>query len=341
MKHNFNWGIIGYGNIAKNFEKNITEKKNNFLIGLSSNSKKIEKKEGVRIYNNEVDLLSNKEIDSIYISNLNSQHYKTAVNCLKYNKDFIIEKPSFINENEVNFFLDNFKSSNSFVMEGYMNIYHPQLILVKNLIQDNEIGDLKKIEIDIGFNIIKKFLFFKYYKFKKTHRLLDEKKGGGAIFDIGCYGVSSSRKIVETVFKEEIDFRLNNINGKMGQTKIDESASVSLSFNNGVIANIRCSIIKNLENTINIFGSKGEIKILEPWTPSPEAKINLVNSKGKKIIKTGTNDSAYWYEIDFFNNVLNSNNETKEIAKQNQIRDIKQNSLAIIDWRKILKQSMH
>ena len=116
----------------------------------------------------------------------------------------------------------------------------------------------------------------------------------------------------------------------MGQTKIDESASVSLSFNNGVIANIRCSIIKNLENTINIFGSKGEIKILEPWTPSPEAKINLVNSKGKKIIKTGTNDSAYWYEIDFFNNVLNSNNETKEIAKQNKIEVISANNFETV-----------
>lgn len=339
MQNKFNWGIIGYGNIAKNFRKNILEKKNNTLKGISSRTKKIDNIDNVTIYKDETDLLSDKNIDSIYISNLNNQHFKTAKNCLKNNKNFIIEKPSFIDEEEGNIFIEELKYSNSFVMEGYMNIYHPQIDLVKNLIQDNEIGDIQKIEINIGFNILKKFLIFEYYKYNKTHRLLDKNKGGGAIFDIGCYGISISRKIIKDMCKEEDNFKLTNISGKIGSTKVDEHAFVTLLFSNGITSNIKCSIVENLENTINIFGSCGEIKILEPWTPTYTAKINLINNKGKKIIKTGTMQSAYWYEIDFYNKAIESNLEIKKQIKKNQIIDIQKNTLAITNWSEKLKKS--
>ena len=332
MEYNFNWGIIGYGNIAKNFEKNISKKKNNILKGISSKSKKIKDTKNLEVYNDELSLLSNKDINSVYVSNLNNQHFESAINCIKNKKNFIIEKPSFINEDEKNIFIKSLELSNSLIMEGYMNLYHPQMNTVKDLILDNEIGDLKEIDATIGFSIIKKFLFFKYYKYKKNHRLLDKNKGGGAIFDIGCYGVATTRKIINDIFKESIDFRLINVDGKIGRTNIDETASASLLFDNDVISNIKCSIIKNLDDKIKILGSEGFIEILDPWTPCKEAKIILKNKKGKKIIHTGTSKSAYWYEIDFFNKMIIANSEKKIKIKNDQIRDIEKNTMTIIRW---------
>ena len=332
MEYNFNWGIIGYGNIAKNFERTILEKKNNILKGISSKSKKISNKAYLTLYQDELKLLANPDINSVYISNLNNQHFESAINCVKNKKNFIIEKPSFISEDEKNQFIKSLELSNSLMIEGYMNLYHPQMNLIKDLILDNEIGNLKEIEATIGFSIIKKFLFFKYYKYKKSHRLLDQKKGGGAILDIGCYGVATSRKIINNIFKEDIDFKLMNINGKIGRTNIDETASATLLFDNDITSNIKCSITKNLENKIKIFGSDGFIEILEPWTPTKKAKIILQNKKGRKTIHTGTNKSAYWYEIDFFNKMIMANLEIKKKIKRNQIKDIEKNTMTIIRW---------
>jgi predicted dehydrogenase len=332
VEYSFNWGIIGYGNIAKNFERNIFEKKNNTLRGISSKSKKIKDKKNLNLYNDELHLLANQDINSVYVSNLNNQHFESAINCIKNKKNFIIEKPSFINVDEKNQFIKSLELSNSFMIEGYMNLYHPQMSLVNDLILDNEIGNLIKIESTIGFSIIKKFLFFEYYKYKKNHRLLDQNKGGGAIFDIGCYGIATTRKIINNIFKEDIDFNLTNIEGKIGQTNIDESASASLLFDNNITSSIKCSIIKNLDNKIKIFGADGFIEILEPWTPTEGAKIILENKKGKKIIHTGTKKSAYWYEIDFFNKMIMANLEIKKKIKNNQIKDIEKNTMTIIRW---------
>jgi predicted dehydrogenase len=85
LEKQINWGIIGYGNIAKKFHENIKKISHNKLCAIST--KNIKYLEDLIVYDNELELLKNKKVNSIYISNINTQHYFSAINCLKNKKN--------------------------------------------------------------------------------------------------------------------------------------------------------------------------------------------------------------------------------------------------------------
>lgn len=338
IESQINWGIIGYGNIAKKFEENIKNINLNKLYAIST--KKITSGRDLIVYDKEIELLKNKKVNSIYISNINSQHFSSAMNCLKNSKNFIIEKPSFIDLEEAEDFVRAANESNCFFIESYMNLYHPQIDLVLSLIREKEIGYVKNISATFGFDItnsiLKRFIGFPYYRFKKNHRLLDKKNGGGAIFDLGCYLFSLANKIAK-LDMINLDYKITDVKGKFGRTDDDEHAQATIKFKNSIIANIECSFLKNLDNKVRIYGSEGVITINQPWVPNHNAEIIIETTIGKKIIKTGTDKNIHFYEIDFFNKIL------KDIFLSEQIKkiilnEVLENTVFLVTWLKILRR---
>jgi len=101
-KEVMNWGIIGYGNIAKVFEDTINSLSEHYLIALKTNKTLEDKKK--KITDNYFDFFSTKNLNSIYISNLNNQHFSSAIKCIENRKNFIIEKPALNSLSEYNVF---------------------------------------------------------------------------------------------------------------------------------------------------------------------------------------------------------------------------------------------
>jgi predicted dehydrogenase len=331
----FNWGIVGYGSAGMQFEENIGKVNSNKILAIASKKKP---KNNNKVFVSEQELMSYKDINSIYISNLNNQHYRTALNCIENYKDFIIEKPSFIDMAEANSFFQKIKDSSSLVIEGYMNLYHPQLKQLSCLIDDGEIGSIINISASYGFDIRSFFLGFAYHGYKKTHRLLDQTKGGGVVFDLGGYMVSTCRKIVEDSLKKKLNFKINNIKGKFGKTNVDEHACLTMNFEENIKVYLECSIIKQLENNIRIKGSEGTITLTQPWAPREDSEIIIENKKGIKKIKTGTKKNSHIYEIEFFNKVRIAEKNIFAQIRKESLEDIKKNTQILTEWSKKLKE---
>ena len=84
-----NWGIIGLGNIAYNFASAFEQVKNSKLISLASeNNEKLEKfgkQFNIKkdfCYNGYDEILSNNEVDIIYIALPHSLHSKWIIKCV-------------------------------------------------------------------------------------------------------------------------------------------------------------------------------------------------------------------------------------------------------------------
>ena len=84
---NFNWGIIGPGRISHTFATSLKSLHNAKLLAVSSRSKikaKVFAKEyDVPFAYEGVDAMcENKDIDIIYVANINSAHKSSVIKCL-------------------------------------------------------------------------------------------------------------------------------------------------------------------------------------------------------------------------------------------------------------------
>jgi predicted dehydrogenase len=180
-----------------------------------------------------------------------------------------------------------------------MYLHHPQFNKILEIISNNEIGEIYKLEYKLGFDIRKKFLAFKK-KIKFLSRLTDPILGGGAINDIGCYPISFSNKLAN--FNKKNDIEKIHSKGTIGFTGVDEYSKISITYmNNSFSSDITVSINKKQDGLAIISGTKGKIVIPNLITPKKNYSL-LVNEKEYNFL----GNDLYTYIIkdtqDYINN---------------------------------------
>ncbi len=171
-----NWGIVGLGNIAKSFASGFINSKNSNLLAIASRSRlklenfknhyKIEEKYS---FDNYEDLLNCPDIDIVYISLPNSFHYKIIKEAIKSNKNILVEKPATQNFSEILEISNLLIKKKLFFGEGFMYRFHPQIKLILNCINNNEVGELISMDTSFGNNLLTKKKFF-FFEKKKENR---------------------------------------------------------------------------------------------------------------------------------------------------------------------------
>ena len=276
------WGIVGLGNMANKFANSIKEVNNSKLVGIASLDKIRLKsfKENFNIiekdtYNNYDDLIKSKKIDAIYISTLNNTHLELIRKSAKNKINILCEKPFVINDDEA-------KKASNYILENNISFYeaisyraHPQTKVLKDIINQNEIGDIVSITSNFGFKV---------KKIKPDSRLFNKELGGGSILDIGCYPMS----ILNFFFDEKSHYRFSDSNGSFTSTNVDNHAEAKIVIDDKIECFIKVSFKEDLDNKVIIRGTKGEITINDPWLPGKKTTIDIKHNKTfyKKFINS-------------------------------------------------------
>ena len=335
-----NWGIIGLGTIASKFADAFKSSRNAKLLAISSKNKDKIKyfKEKFNIQNNYCfsnyeDLLNSKDIDIVYIALPNSLHFEWISKCIENKKKILVEKPAVLNFEEINNIKD--KIGNIFFAEGFMYIYHPQILKVLNLIEEGRIGKLISMESNFGVDIMtkKNFLGFSIKKkINKKNRLFNKELGGGAILDLGCYPVSFSSLIgLLNSNKNYEKINVKNIKKEIGNTGVDINSSVDLYFDSGFKSTVRASFTENLGQKSIIIGSEGNIILHNTWTPD-NSIIELKAEKDEKFhIESAKN--IYIYEIEALSKCIIENKNKPDFPGLN-LGDTLRNTKILDEWLK-------
>ena len=289
-----NWGILGLGGMGKVFANCIEETSNSKLLGTASKSGKTFKDFKNQSYE---DIILNKDIHAIYISTLNNTHIKLIKEILNQDKKILCEKP-------VSTSLEDLLKVKKLIEEKKIQFYeaiayysHPQTLEVLNLISNDEIGEIQSIESNFGFK----------GKFKTSSRIFDKSLGGGSIFDLGCYPISFVMLFAKN--PEKITF----ISKKLSYAKsgVDDDATAILNYNNEFEGKIHVSIKNNLKNICIIKGSKGSLKINEPWKPDKTSVIEVTNKKHFYVKSIHSKLSVYANQIEKVSeSFINKNNHS-------------------------------
>ena len=302
------WGIVGLGNMANQFANAIKEVNNAKLIAAASQNKSrldlFSSKNNINTqlrFNNYESLASCKEIDAVYISTLNNTH-ADLINLFATNKKNILcEKPFCITNEESKKIKKLIDDNKIKFYEAIAYLSHPQTNTILDLIENDEIGQINNIKSEFGFRV---------RKINPKSRLFNKNLGGGAIFDLGCYPLS----FISLFNKKDNKIIFNKKFVKNYQTNVDIMASANLSINNKINCEIKVSLEENLENSSIIYGSKGSLKITQPWLPEKKTFLEI-NSK-KRYFKIFINSvlTVYAEQIkNVSNEFLDKGNTEKKL----------------------------
>ena len=196
-----NWGIIGLGNIANRFAESFFFLDEAKIKGIASNNtdKLLSFKKKFYIddkycFPNYQELITCPDIDIIYIALPNSLHAKYINECIKANKNILVEKPAFMEFEDFNNFKNLSLSSKCYFTEGFMYRYLPYFKKIKNIIENKTLGDVSNIISNFNIKVFKEKKIFgmKFRKPNYSKRLFNKSLGGGSILDLGCYPLSLS-----------------------------------------------------------------------------------------------------------------------------------------------------
>lgn len=270
------WGIIGFGRMGRQYVDCFKIKSDLFrLSGISSKTSSNIKE--LNFYNSYEDLIKAKEVDAIYISTLNNTHKDLVILANNYNKKILCEKPLGMNFSEVQELHTLLKKKEEIFLEAIAYRAHPIIPTIFEILNDKEIGQIKKIESNFGFKV---------RKIKKESRLFNKKVGGGAILDLGCYPLSFFN-----LFDKKKDIQVIKSNFELCETDVDIDGEISLKIDSKIDAFGKVSLRENLENKCRIHCENAIITIPSPWLPGNKTFVEIETKSRyfKKLISSNKN----------------------------------------------------
>lgn len=257
------WGIIGTGEIAVTFTEGIRNSRTGTVVGIGSRTQATAEAFGAthgipRRYGSYENLLSDPEIDAVYVATPHPIHVEWAIRAAEAGKHLLVEKPIGINHAEAVAMVDAAKRNDVFLKEAYMYRCHPQTERLVEVIRSGVIGRIRLIEASHGFRIGD----------APHHRLLRQDLAGGGILDVGGYPISMVRLIAGVAnggtFAEPTELTATGFIGSA--SRVDEWAAATLRFPGDIVAQVWTAIQLEGKNDCRIFGDEGNIVIPAPWT---------------------------------------------------------------------------
>ncbi|WP_422927094.1 Gfo/Idh/MocA family protein [Singulisphaera sp. PoT] len=226
-------------------------------------------------YSNYDEVLSDPAVDAVYIPLPNELHREWVFKAADAGKHILCEKPLALNAAEAQQMVDHCKAKGVVLMEAFMWRHQVRTTSLRRLVADGAIGELQVIRSTFCFTM------------EGDDWRLDPKRGGGALWDVGCYGLSTARLFAgcEPTTCHAV--------ARFGPTGVDMSLSAVLKFPNGVLAEFDCSFEQRLLHRYSLIGTKGTIAVPDAYLP-PARPMAYLRAKDavRDLIFDGHNQYA-------------------------------------------------
>lgn len=249
-----------------------------------------------KFYDSYEDLILDEEVDIIYIATPHTTHASLSRACIKFGKPVLCEKPFAVNYKQAKEVYELAQESGVFIMEALWTRFLPPMKRVLEIVRKEEIGHVVSIQADFGFKA----------PYDPNGRLFNKDLAGGALLDVGIYPVF----LATTLLGEPTHIQASAV---IGPTGVDEQCAMVMEFDNGVIANLMCSIVSNNTQEASINGSKSRVQINQPfwgqttiniftdWKPRglvkfeyPSNGLNYQVMEVHKCLDEGKTESDLW-----------------------------------------------
>lgn len=297
------WGILGLGGISHTFASGLATSSGGRLAAVASRdlnkATSFAAQYGVQhAYGSYDALLDDPAVEFVYISTPHHVHVELVIKAAAAGKHILCEKPIAVTAAGAELAVRSARAAGVFLMEAFAFRVHPQTARLAELLAAGEIGELRMMKLDWGFNAGPTPAATYYYR---------RGLAGGAILDNGCYTVSMARRLAGaasgSMFRDP-----DRVVGSAllhPSEGIDLDAAGLLWWEGGMSAAISATFRTDIDKTVLLTGSEGFIRLPAPYLPlrpdrfGGEPRI-IVERHGEapRNIQIDVTDGAYTIESD-------------------------------------------
>ncbi|SFR80205.1 Gfo/Idh/MocA family protein [Anaeromicropila populeti] len=192
-----------------------------------------------KAYGSYEEMLSDPEIEFVYVATPHSHHYQHVKLCLNSGKHVLCEKAFARNAKEAREMISISRAKNLLLAEAIWTRYMPLRKTLDELLASKIIGDATMLTANLGYAI------------QHKQRLIDPELAGGALLDLGVYPLNFALM----AFGKEIDKITSS--AFLTDTGVDAQNNMTLLYQDGRMAVLSSTMLAMTDRQGIISGTKG------------------------------------------------------------------------------------
>ena len=305
----FNWAILGCGNIANDFARDITRMGGRvYSVANRTYDKALsfaEKYNIEKVYESIDDLFTDENVHIVYIATPHNKHIEYILKALENGKNVLCEKAITLNSDELNRAVKLANKKNLILAEA-MTIYNmPLYTELESIINSGRLGEFRLAQVNFG----------SFKEYDMTNRFFNMDLAGGALLDIGVYALSLVRMFMETK-NAEINSQV-----KFAPTGADEQSSIIIENEKEQMASVTLSLHSKQPKRATICYDNAYIEIFE-YPRADKATITYTADGHTEEITAGKLENALFYELENMESAVEKGTNTMKLDYTIDVMDI-------------------
>ena len=276
-------GIIGAGHIAQVVAPTLVAMEHIECYAVSSRS--FEKAEAFarkfgfeRAYGSYEEMLQDPDVELVYVATPHSHHYEHMMLCINAGKSILCEKAFTLNAGQARKVRDAAAKKGVYVAEAIWTRYMPSRKVINEVLSSGIIGRPNTLTANLSYIISHK------------ERIYKPELAGGALLDIGIYGINFALMHFGT------DIERVESSVKMLDTGVDAMETITIFYKDGRMAVLTHSIFCRSDRKGIIHGDKGYMVVENINNPR---SLKVYDTMDNEIASYDFTDQISGYEFQF------------------------------------------
>ena len=243
----FGWAYIGCGGIAHTTAKELIKTSDQQIVAVWNRTydkaENFTKKFGGTAYKTVEEAINAPGVEGVYIALTADKHAEYMRLCIKHHKSVLCEKPFTVNAKEAEEIFAYAAQEGVYVSEAMWTWHNTIARNVKAWVDSSKVGTIQSVECAYAFPML---------KFSRNPRLMNPMQIGGALMDIGIYGVRYCYELFGMPKEVKCEGRLDH--------GADLGEKITLKYD-GFDANLTIALDQKVGEYFKVKGTEGSIEV--------------------------------------------------------------------------------
>ena len=231
-----------------------------------------------KAYGSYEEMLQDPKVELVYIATPHSHHYEHMMMCIENGKPVVCEKAFTLNAEQARNVKAAANEKGVYVAEAIWPRYMPSRKMINDVIASGVIGKVNTLTANLS------------YKIDDKERIVTPELAGGALLDIGVYGINFA------IMHFGWDVERVESSVKMTEAGVDAMETITIFYKDGRMAVLTHSIYARSDRKGIIHGEKGYIVVENINNPG---SISVFDDNDQLLAHYDVPEQINGYEYEF------------------------------------------